>query len=707
MKKSLILLRAALILLICGAQFLLSRPNLAMQDDDEEQAAPPKGDDPYSQADQEKRSEAYYNFTMGHLNEVYYITTSREEFATASIEFYKKAYELDPSSSVIGEHLAEMYYQARRTRDAVTEATAIIAKNPESLPARKLLVRIYLRTLGDLNGESAQRETATRAIEQLEQIRRMDPNDKDSAVWLARLYRVRGENKKAEDVLQSVLAHDPTNPASVEQLAQIYMEQNRARDAVKLLEDANKQAPKGGLLDLLGDAYMQLHESANAEKAYRAAIAAEPDDPSHRRSLAQALTNEERFEDALAEYKRLTAADPDDPDNYFRVADLDRRLHRLDDAEQAIVQAKQRAPGNPEVIYLEAMIYQDQGRFDDAIRVLSSALTSLKSGTGAAPSNRRTLAVLYEQLGQLYRDVDNNTAALITFRDWATLGPEEEQRADAAIIDTYGRLHDVTNALDTADKAVAKYPQNRDLRLQRASLLASKGETDAAVTQLREMLAHNASDFEIYLTIAQVLQQNKRYSDAEAALTQATPLAGNATSRGLLAYAMGGLYEAEKKFELAEEQFKQALGLNPRDAATLNNYGYMLVDRGMRLPEATDFIKRALVEDPNNGAYLDSLGWAYYKQDKLAEAEDTARQAVSRERHDPTILEHLGDIYFKRGKVDLAAAQWQRSLEEWHKSPAAEAEPDKIAAVENKLSNARRRIADQTKKTGGPGGEQF
>ncbi len=73
-------------------------------------------------------------------------------------------------------------------------------------------------------------------------------------------------------------------------------------------------------------------------------------------------------------------------------------------------------------------------------------------------------------------------------------------------------------------------------------------------------------------------------------------------------------------------------------------------------------IKRALADDPTNGAYLDSLGWAYYKQEKLAEAEDSLRQAALREPGDATILDHLGDVYFKRGKLDLAAAQWDHAL---------------------------------------------
>jgi len=82
----------------------------------------------------------------------------------------------------------------------------------------------------------------------------------------------------------------------------------------------------------------------------------------------------------------------------------------------------------------------------------------------------------------------------------------------------------------------------------------------------------------------------------------------------------------------------------------LNYYGYMLADRGVRLEEATAMIQKAVALDPNNGAYLDSLGWAYYKQNKLAEAEENLRKAADRQSHDPTILGHLGDVYMKLGQ---------------------------------------------------------
>ncbi len=72
----------------------------------------------YSQQDAQKRAEAYSAFTMGHLYEEYYEATSRSEYANQAIEFYKKAYELDPGSAVIRERLAEIYFKSQRIRNA-------------------------------------------------------------------------------------------------------------------------------------------------------------------------------------------------------------------------------------------------------------------------------------------------------------------------------------------------------------------------------------------------------------------------------------------------------------------------------------------------------------------------------------------------------------------------------------------------------------
>ena len=122
----------------------------------------------------------------------------------------------------------------------------------------------------------------------------------------------------------------------------------------------------------------------------------------------------------------------------------------------------------------------------------------------------------------------------------------------------------------------------------------------------------------------------------------------------------------------------------------------MLANRGLRLEEATSMIQKALKSDPMNGAYLDSLGWAYFKQNKFAEAEDYLRQATERERDDPTILSHLADVYLKTGQDDRAAPLLERSLDAWQKSLPADYEADKAADVEAKLKGVRKRLAQKS-----------
>jgi tetratricopeptide (TPR) repeat protein len=127
----------------------------------------------------------------------------------------------------------------------------------------------------------------------------------------------------------------------------------------------------------------------------------------------------------------------------------------------------------------------------------------------------------------------------------------------------------------------------------------------------------------------------------------------------------------------------------------------MLADRGIRVEEAASLIQRALQQEPNNGAYLDSLGWAYYKQNKLAEAEEYLRRAVEREGNDPTILSHLADVYLKLGQNERAAEYFERSLAEWQKALPADYEADKVSAVEAQLKNLKRRLAQKTPSDSG------
>src|ERR1700730_17787980 len=658
----------------------------------QEQFANPKADLPENSA----RAEAYYDFTMGHIYEQQYEATSNAEYATKAIEAYKKAYVLDPKSQVIGERLAEMYWKAQRIHDAVAEAQGILKRDPDNVQSRRLLGRIYLRSLGDVSAGNGQSETVGKAIEQYREINRLDPSDTESALWLARLYRLKNEHDKAEQVLKAVLKTDPENEPAVEQLTQLLMDEGKSTEAVALLEGITAHSPSPVLLDLLGDARTQTHELAKAEEAYRKAAELDPSELSHQRGLGQTLLAEEKYSEALTVYQKISDLMPDDADVYLRMAQIYRELHRLDKAENNLVKARQYAPGSLEVMYNEAMLYQAQGRYDDAIRVLSDAVTGIKSQSPVQPSRRRSLAILYQQLGQLYRDTQNYQAAIYTFEELGRLGEEEDHRARMMIMDTYRAAKDLPKALQAGKDAVAKYPGDLPLRSSEALLLGESGQTDEGVKMLRTQLTGKPGDREVYLNIAQVYERGRRYKEAEQAAKAAEVLPGQPRDNEMVWFLLGAIYARQKFFDRAEEQFKKVLAVNPRNAPVLNYYGYMLGDLGIRLDEAEALVRRALKEEPFSGAYLDSLGWIYLKENKLGESETALRKALEHESHDATIHSHLGDLYAKTGRPEMAASEWEKSLAEWKHSLPADVETDKIAELEKKLSQMKHRVAQKS-----------
>jgi tetratricopeptide (TPR) repeat protein len=121
----------------------------------------------------------------------------------------------------------------------------------------------------------------------------------------------------------------------------------------------------------------------------------------------------------------------------------------------------------------------------------------------------------------------------------------------------------------------------------------------------------------------------------------------------------------------------------------------MNADRGVQLEESLNYIKLAVSLDPTNGAYLDSLGWAYFKLGKYDLAEENLNKASLRMGSDPTVQDHLGDLFQKTGRLRLAAAHWERAVEEWNKTVPAEIDSDLLVATQTKLDAAKVRLAKE------------
>jgi tetratricopeptide (TPR) repeat protein len=640
--------------------------------------------------------DVYYYFTMGHLQEQQYELSNSADAASASIDSYKKALELRPNSPAIMERLAEIYAKSQRIREAVAEAQLVLKADADNVDAHRLLARVYVRNLGDMSGGPGQEENLARAVEQFQAILKIQPDDAFSALWLARLYRFENKHDDAEKVLRGVLNHDADNGQALEQLSQLLVDEGRSQDAIDLLEKAAGDTSSPEAFDLLGDAYTQQKNYAKAESAYRKAVDEDPDDPGHRHGLAQSLLSQDKYVEALEQYTKLSQLEPGTAENYLRMAQLDRRQGKLDDAEASLLRAKQLSPGSIEVLYNEALLYEDENRYDDAVKVLTDAISGVKKNQSGTDDNSNALAILYEQLGQAYQQARKYPEAIQTFQEMEKLGPDSQKRAELLLIAVYRDNRQIDLAIAQARKALDASPKDPGLTVSLAMLYGEKSDPAQGIKILQGLLQGNEADQEIYIDIAQVQERGKLYADAEQSAQKAEQLARDQDGKETAWYMLGAIYERQKKFDLAEQQFKRVLDASPNNAAVLNYYGYMLANRGIRLEEAASLIQQAVQQDPNNGAFLDSLGWAFYKQNKLTEAEQYLQKAVDRDGHDPTILSHLADVYIKLGQNERAAELLERSLAEWQKALPAEYEADKVSEIDSQLKTLKKRLAQKS-----------
>ncbi len=679
------ILTAVILAALVGATILQAQPAFAAQSA-AKTPAPAAAPDP-------GRGDAYYNFTMGHLREQQFEVTSNATSAQESIEYYKKALELAPGSAVVLEGLAEIYVKTQHIRDAVIQAQAALKIDPANIEAHRLLARIYVSTLGDINSGEVRQENLARAVEQFEALVKLDPMDAYSALWLARLYRFENRHTEAEAVLRGIVQRNPDSGPALEQLSQLLIAEGRVPEAIELLKRAAGDDSSPDAYDLLGNAYSQSKDFARAEEAYGKAVALDPDDPDHRRGLAQALLAQRKYALALEQYRKLAQADPANAENQVRMAQINRRLGQFDEAAANLRQAQHLSPGNAEIIYNEALLYQDQGRYADAVKLLSDTIAGMKSRGAGNPG---ALAILFEQLGSAYRAQQNYPAAIESYEEMETLGPDARKRGVLLLIDTYRDSRDLDRAIAEATKELQASPKDPDLTVALAMLYGEKSETAQATGLLQGLLEGNESDQEVYLNIAQVQQRGRKYAEAEQAAEKAEQLAQEPSGKVAAWFMLGSIYERQKKFDLAEQEFRKVLAVDPNSAPVLNYYGYMLADRGIRLDEAVSMIQRAVQQEPANGAYLDSLGWVYFKLNKLAQAEQSLRKAAGRETHDPTILGHLGDVYLKMGQSQRAAELLEQSLAEWQKALPADYDAEIAGDTEAKLKTLRRRLAQKS-----------
>jgi tetratricopeptide (TPR) repeat protein len=629
--------------------------------------------------------------------------TGRQDYATRAIEEYKLALNADPGSPYLNNGLAQLYFNTGRVRDAIVAAQDMIKKDPNDLEAHKLLGRIYLRSLdGTQNAET--QKMLDLSIGEFTKIAQLQPNDIESHLLLGQLYTLNHDTAHAREQFEAAEKIDPNNEDVALSLARLYGDSGDLQRAIDVLKTVPADDRTAKVSYALGVAYDQQHDTKNAIDAYRDALDQEPENTDAQRALGQDLLNDNQLAPALKVFQDLAGAAPQDEQAYVRISEIQRRQGNYQDALTTLKKAQGLASkdGLIEVNYDEALIQDCLGHYDEATALLKKVLSDTQAPK-YSDGERSNRALFLDRLAIVYREEGQTTEAIEAYQQMSALGGEYAQRGYEGEDDAYRDAREYDKATEVAKEAAAKFPKDHSMQLMLTLQLADMGKADEAMRiEKAEQASGAISQHDLEMDLAQIDLRLRRWKDASDQLDLAEKdgpaktsdkAAAGRDDQIFLLFLRGSVEERQKHYDAAEVFFKKILALDPNNVLTLNYYGYMLADRGTDLDEALHLIQKAVQLDPQNYAYLDSLGWVYFKLGQYTLAENNLRQASQRMNTDPTVHDHLGELYEKTGRLKQAAEQWQISLGEYEKSMPGDTEPGDVNKVQKKLEMARVRLA--------------
>ena len=642
------------------------------------------------------RSSAYYHYGLAHLYEEMAIGAGRPDYATQAVEEYKLALDADPNSVLLEDGLADLYFKIGRIKDAMSAAQDQLKKDPDDVAAHTLLGQVYLRSLGDMQGTQAV-ETLQLAIAEYETISRLKPADLETKLLLGQLYALNHDSAKAEAAFKAAQKIDGDSEEVVLRMAALYGEEGNAQRAVDTLSAVPVADRTARIEFALGASYDQLKKPKEAAAAYRRSLEIEPDNSDAQRGLASALLADDQLDEALKVLNALIAADPTDAQSEIRISEVQRRQGHYDEALATLDKAKSQVQDSLELLelsYNEALIYDALGKYDQATAALTGILDSSSHPGGKyTEQEKQNRAIFLDRLGIIYREEDKTADAIAAYKQLLDLGGDYVERGYDGEIDAYRDAHQWKDATAIAAEGAKTLPKDHLMQLTYAGQLADVGQVDEGLTLAKAQLTGGADDRDVEEALAQIFIRLKRFKEAGEQLDKADALTTKPEERWYIYFVRGEFYDREKMYDQAEAQFRKSLAIDPQRPEVLNYLGYMLADQGQKLPEALKMIQQAVDLEPQNGAYLDSLGWVYFKSGQYQEAEENLRKAIERMNSDPTVHDHLGELYEKTGKLKLAVAQWERSMTEYAHSLPADADPEDVQKVQHKLENARVKLA--------------
>lgn len=596
---------------------------------------------------------------------------------------FERALELDPEASYVRIEYAEFLARLGRfgrthegRLERLKEAVAQAERAQRALPGNVDALRAVATANLALGGEDPDDpEPMAAAVAAFEKLRTADPGDVRSLLSLGQIYLRRGEAAAAAEVFEKIVAETPGYRPVYRLLAESLMQSNQMDKAADALEEVLATEPDSeaarlalaGILSDRGD-----HKGA-AEVLSEAPEPLESVDA--RTRLATELYLSGDLDGALRELDALTAKVPDS-----RYVTLLRGLvlsaqARNEEALDTLEPLLGEGPGDADLAITVSQLLVRQEREPEAVKMLGATLERLeKEGPkDEAVQVRMALARLYASLDR-WSEVETALAPILGQAASGDEGRETHREAVLLDADALVELGKGDEALERLNAWQAKDDDPTVLG-KRTEVLARTDHVAEAVAVL-DGLDPKQQD-EAFLDVVQGLERAERYEESLAPLRRFLDAHPDSTPTSVQArFLLGTAQERADHRDDAVATFSALVAEKPDFHPALNYLGYMWIEKGENLEQAMDMVRRAVALDPDNGAYVDSLGWGYYQLGRYDEAAKTLERATRLVR-DPTVYEHLGDTYAALGKTDEARRAYRRAMK---------LEADDPAAVERKLS---------------------
>ncbi len=418
----------------------------------------------------------------------------------------------------------------------------------------------------------------------------------------------------------------------------------RWEEAIVFLEKALQANPNAERIhNYLATCYFQSNKKAEAIFHIEKIAKLKPDDFSIHYTLGNIYASEGNKKGAISEYEHANSSVVDGIDEGF-VSDM---LHRL------------------------ANSYMESGDIDNAANIYKKILD--------LELTDEPVKILYN-LGQIYVDAKKIKEAVIEFVKAKQYSPHSEPISFYLAL-CYEELNDYDNAIMELKSFIEYDPDAWLMRINLSNIYEKikqytnvELEREKALVILEENVGKGSKDLTEYITLSQLFQKNGKNKKAVETLKMAISNVINEEDDDALSevrFMLANIYYEMNNQKNVVAELEKVLKIDPDNHQANNFLGYFFVEQGEQLDKAINLINKALSLAPENAAYLDSLGWAYYKLakeddgriefalQKLIEASNFAK--------DPEIMGHIGELYYSLGYWEKAQSQWEGALDLWKK----------------------------------------